>query len=93
MKAFEIHLNGQHFCTIGVGEDGILTAIVTWVIGDHRKNSGLTCHVGGVDGATDEHLDWQMPAIKPGDEVLIKVIEAEGIVPSPDPRRKTLGQD
>ncbi len=84
MKAFEIHLNGQHLFTAGVGVDGVLAAGVTLVLGDSRPNAGLTCHVGGVDGATGEHLRWTIPAISTGDEVTVKVVETDHITLEPD---------
>jgi hypothetical protein len=31
MTAFEVHLNGKSLCTAGIGEDGVLTALATWV--------------------------------------------------------------
>lgn len=77
MKAFEVSLNGQHLLTAGIGDDGVLTAITTLVLGDSRPNKGLTCHVGGIQGGTNENIEWKMPEIKTGDEIKIKVVESD----------------
>lgn len=83
-------LNGQVLCTAGVGELGVLTAIVSWV----RRNSALcpegvnkeewsaeelNLSVGG-SSALGEHghefLDWiKEQALKVGDEMTIRILD------------------
>ena len=33
MKAFHVRVNGRVLCTAGVGEDGVVSVILTWVGG------------------------------------------------------------
>jgi hypothetical protein len=86
VKAFEIHLNGRYLLTAGVGEDGVLTSIVDWV-GRRRLTGAFHFHVGGLDSATDEHVDWSVPEVNVGDEVTVKIVETEQVTPA-DRRRK-----
>jgi len=60
MLAFEIHLNGKRLCTAGIGEPGALSAILTWVRGEPRKEAKKTddfasIRVGGLINRTEEH--------------------------------------
>ena len=74
MVYFEVLRNGQKLCTAGVGECGVMTAIVTWV-GHHPDKlvqwaaegavdndpMDLFLNVGGLGGeeqATQEYLKW-----------------------------------
>ncbi len=52
-----------------------------------RKES-IHVHVGGIDGATGELVDWSVPSIVVGDEVSVKVVEAECV--SPEHRRQVV---
>ena len=84
MKAFEVFINGHRFCLAGVGNDGVLNAIINWVGGPAREDE-LFLHVGGLDCSTDEHLRWKATTIGVGAEILIKVVEAP-FVDLPDER-------
>lgn len=82
MKAFEIHLNGLHLFTAGIGENGVLSTVITWVGGSPpRPNAGFFFRAGGVDGGTGEHVEWSVPAIGVGDEVTVKIIETDQVSP------------
>jgi hypothetical protein len=89
MIAFEVHLNGARICTAGV-ENGVLTTILSWVDGRGRdgpaqngtSGSELTLHVGGLqaeENQAGQNLRWRDDRLKPGDSVLIKVVEAAGV--------------
>lgn len=82
MKAFEVYLNGKLLATAGTG-DGVLATIVS-----RSKISGeaFNFHLGGIDEATGEHVDWQVPTPHVGDEILIRIIETER-VDSPTSRK------
>jgi hypothetical protein len=44
MIAFEIHLNGEKLCRAGIGDSGVLSAIVTWsaaTMATGARNEGL----------------------------------------------------
>jgi hypothetical protein len=80
MKAFEVIINGHHLCRIGVGDDGVLTTIVTWVGGKGREGH-FHFHVGGLDNTTDEHVSWPEPTIGVGTEITVRVVEAATVDP------------
>ena len=46
MRAFRIYLNGKKLCLAGIGDDGVLSAIVNWVATD--REGDLFLHVGGL---------------------------------------------
>jgi hypothetical protein len=50
MRAFEVSLNGKKLCLAGIGDDGVLTAIVDWVTG--RDRADLFLEVGGLVSPT-----------------------------------------
>jgi hypothetical protein len=90
VTCFEVYLNGEKLCTAGIGDQGVLTAIVNWISsrhGDVRQTAPeaavgpprLMLSVGGLASSCDQHMQWIGPGDKPlkvGDEVMIKVIEA-----------------
>jgi len=73
MRAFNVSLNGKKLCLAGVGERGVLSAIVSWVAGDRGED--LFLHVGGL--ANEEHIDWvRQKHLRVGDEIRVKVLES-----------------
>ncbi len=79
MRAFDISLNGKKLCRAGIGDDGVLTAIVNWVT--TRKSSGdLFLEVGGLISPVEEHVSWvnQKP-IQVGDTIQVTVVEAKSV--------------
>jgi hypothetical protein len=74
MRAFEVYLNGKRLCTAGIGDDGVLTTIVNYVVGNGRDEVNL--HVGGLISPIDEDVTWRTTQIQTGDEVRVRVIEA-----------------
>ncbi len=77
MVAFEVHVNGKHLVTAGVGQDGVLSTILSWAIGPPPRvgHGAMRFGVGGAD-ATD-HLDWKVPEVGVGDEITIKLVNVE----------------
>ena len=77
MVAFEIHVNGKHLVTAGVGNDGVVSTILSWAIGPPPRVPHGRMHfgVGGAD-ATD-HLQWSVPEVGVGDEITIKLVNVE----------------
>ena len=76
MRAFEVYLNGKKLCVAGIGDDGVLSAIVNWVT---RKGDGdLFLEVGGLISPTQEHVAWigQKP-LQVGDKVQVKIVERD----------------
>jgi hypothetical protein len=84
MRAFEVFVNGRHLATAGVGPIGVMATTVTWVGGSPQlPETGLYFKVGGVDGTTDEHLNWQVPAIDVGDIIAVRVVDTGGALTKP----------
>ena len=79
MLAFEVHLNGKKVCTAGIGEPGVLSSIITWVLGDGagrpKGQEELEVHVAGLVNRTEEHVDWLRRRLRRGDEVSIHIVE------------------
>ena len=83
MRAFEVHLNGKRLCLAGVGEDGVLTAIIDHVTGP--KGSSLHLRVGGLVSPIGKHFIWRDRRLQVGDEVLVKIAETVSV---DKPRKK-----
>ena len=75
MLAFEILVNGKSLCIAGTAPNAVLSTILSW---SRRHPERLNFHVGGIPGDdSTRHFEWETPRIEIGDEVLIRVIEAD----------------
>lgn len=78
MKCFEITINGVKVCTAGIGDDGVLTSIMS--LGKRKNDSEmLDLRVGGLahrEAGATEQLEWINQNLAVGDEVTIKIVEA-----------------
>ena len=84
MRAFEVFLNDKKLCLAGIGDDGVLSAIVNWVT---RGQAGdLFLEVGGLVSPNREHVKWvKQKPLRVGDEIRVRIVESS----SPDrPSRK-----
>lgn len=88
MRALEIYVNGKKLCTAGIGDFGVLMATVRSDLRPARASKGgasprireqVGLDVGGLNTSSWEHLRWKTPSLRGGDEVLVKIIEAEVI--------------
>ena len=98
MLCFEVRLNGKRLCTAGVGDAGVISAIVSWVGGAPtspkkrgRTKAGVTdLHVGGLFHPTPDlnvHPRWVQKRLRTGDTVTIRIVRGA----TPDtPRSKTV---
>jgi hypothetical protein len=90
MIVFEIELNGESLGTAGANDLSVLTAIVSAVgklgpdsTGAHRREHhyDIELTVGGLtsraEGSPNEHLDWIKRALKTGDVITVRLVEAE----------------
>lgn len=86
MICFEISINGKLVCTAGIGELGILSAILTWVKRDPNRcpdgmsedewcKEELCFDVRGAVGheIERERLQWIDQAIQVGDKITIQI--------------------
>ena len=83
MTVFDVYLNGRKMCRAGVGNEGVLTALVSWAHvqppratrtrGRARNETQL--QVGGL--AHDTHRTWVGRKLKPGDRVTVSVVKAD----------------
>lgn len=96
MIAFDVFLNRKKLARAGVGSDGVLTAMTTWVrrraprtAGKRRqRDRDLSFSLGGyrsTNGDVGEHFRWEDRKLKPGDVLTIKVITAVRV---DEPRRR-----
>ena len=80
MRAFDVHVNGKKLCLAGVGIDGAFAAIISHVVDKDRD--GIRVSVGGTRGVTsalDENIQWASRTLKTGDEITLRIVEAESV--------------
>jgi hypothetical protein len=96
MIAFDVFLNRKKLARAGIGSDGVLTAITTWVGRRGPKTKGkrpqwdrdLSFSLGGYRSTNrdvSEHFKWEDRKLKAGDILTIKVINAVRV---DEPRRR-----
>jgi len=76
-----VSVNGQRVCSAAVPGHGNLTASLTWVGRAARPAPPTRLSVHGLDATAREHRDWAMPHLESGDEVGLRVAEADDIDP------------
>jgi hypothetical protein len=87
MIAFDVFLNRKKLARAGVGSDGVLTAMTTWVRRRVPNSDGkrpqwdrdLSFNLSGyrsTNGDVGEHFKWEDRKLKAGDVLTIKVINA-----------------
>jgi hypothetical protein len=78
MRAFEVSLNRKKLCAAGIGDEGVLTTIVSWVTAKNR--SELSLDVAGLVSSTDEHVSWvRQKSLCIGDRIEIRIVEATSV--------------
>jgi hypothetical protein len=83
MLAFEIYLNDQKLCRAGIGNSGVLSAIVTWAaatMATGTRNESLFLNMGGLINPEGERASWinQKP-LAIGDKIQINIVEADSV--------------
>ena len=83
MIAFELHLNGDKLCRAGIGNKGVLSAIVTLAtrtMPTGARDESLFCNVGGLINPEGRHVSWvnQKP-LAVGDKVQVTIVEADSV--------------
>jgi hypothetical protein len=93
MVAFEVRINGRKKCIAGIGEPGVVSIALAWVLretaGRRRRREELTLGVAGLVSRTDESLEWLQRALHSGDEVTIRIIGTSDADPPKKRRRCT----
>lgn len=83
MLALEVDINGKRRCLAGIPDDGVISAILSWVgrgrpeRGCPKENARL--HVGGLDSLQDEHMDWLNEDLAVGDDVRIRIVDVSKV--------------
>jgi hypothetical protein len=76
--AFELSINGERIATAGVGDTGVLLAIMRWV--NSPSNDGTSVcdiEVCGHSHFPPDHSVWAEHSLVAGDEVLLRIIDTE----------------
>lgn len=79
MIAIEVTLNGERLCSAGVGTEGVLTAILSWVRRRGEDNEECRLEVGGMKSSA--HVKWLQENLSVGDEVGIKILDRTEVDP------------
>jgi len=79
MTALEIYVNGEKTCVAGIGEDGVVTAILSSMTRPQRSWSEL--EVRGLTYRTNETLKWIDRELVIGDEIRVKLVSASAADP------------
>ena len=77
MIAFQIRLNGKKACQAGIGADGVLSTTITFA--PVRGKDATRLYVGGLIMPKEEHVRWKQAVLRVGDEVRVKVIQADTV--------------
>jgi hypothetical protein len=81
MIAFEVYLNGEKLCTAGLGDLGVLSAILSWrgtqpyQDGTAPKLASLEFTISGLTSPAGDHVRWAEPQVHLDDEIRIRVVE------------------
>jgi hypothetical protein len=83
MIAFEIYLNDQKMCRAGVGDSGVLSAMVTWAattMSTGTRNEDLFLSLGGLINPGGKHVSWiNQKGLAVGDRIQVKIVEADSV--------------
>jgi len=75
MRAYEVFLNGKPLCVAGVGNDGYISAYVTY---RSRENDTWIAIVGLVK-RKKIYVRWKRKDLRVGDEVLLKIVDRKSV--------------
>jgi hypothetical protein len=87
MKAFDVRLNGKQLCIAGIGGDGSLNTMIDFTAGQGKQR--LSLRVGGLAADTDELVTWSVMSLNVGDEITLRIIDADSV----DPPRTRIRRD
>ena len=81
MRGFAILHNGTLVCTAGMGESGLLSAMVHRLRESGNRPAECQMTISGFDVANGDFAEWNAPEINVGDEITIRIVE----IAEPDP--------
>jgi hypothetical protein len=73
MTAFIVLVNGKKVCSIALEPENGRSIDLVW--GGNAEDA-LFLHVGGMDG-DDYHVRWEVPKVRIGDEITIRIADAD----------------
>lgn len=80
---FQLLINDEMHATASIGNVGVLSAIVNWLRPDPLRTARfrtvedtLSVHLGGLDSANREFLDWSRVDLQIGDQVTVRLLPA-----------------
>ena len=74
MIAFEITINGQQRIVAATTPNKTLAVCLTWT---SRDADQMRLNIGGITEEILKHFDWDVPEPKVGDEISIRIVEAD----------------
>ncbi len=81
MIAFDVYLNDQKLCRAGIGDRGVLSAIVAWAattMSTGLRNEDLSLNIGGLITPKGEHVSWiNQKSLAVGDKIEVRIVEAD----------------
>ena len=95
MIAFEISINGNKTTTAGIGEYGVLSAILSWVKRRADGSEEMTFDVGGLvsNDQRTENLRWLCENLNIGDEVTIRIVDIPEAEPAIERHSRSAQED
>ena len=78
MRALEVSVNGHVLCVAGVGERGLVNAIVNCSV-EPGEDDNIDVTVGGLNTETNEHAHWPYTPLSVGAKVLVRVIDTTAV--------------
>lgn len=82
MRAFDISLNGNRLCCVGIGNDGVLSTAINYVSFGKRRETRL--YVGGLLMPQNEPVFWKTSTLRVGDELWLKIVELTALASQSD---------
>jgi hypothetical protein len=91
MKAFDVRLNGKQLYVAGIAGNGSLNTMIDYTAG--RGGHRLSLRVGGLADDADEFVFWSVVPLSVGDEVTLKIVEADSVDPPQTRISRDFNQD
>jgi hypothetical protein len=84
MRAYEIFLNGKRLCSAGIGKDGYISAIITYLSEKNKTDIDIV----GLLASKKLYVRWTRRPLRTGDEVRIKIVDKKSV----DKFKKIIGR-